>query len=57
MNQADRDAEKWMQANAKYQYKELIRAKESGDLHHINAFGEVVIEKPSVECSTVKEDV
>lgn len=57
MNQADRDAEKWMQAHAKYQYKELIRAKESGDLHHINALGEVVIEKPSVECSTVKEEV
>lgn len=62
MNQADRDAEKWMQAHAKYQYKELIRAKESGALHHINAFGEVVTEKSSVkgavsplEDATVKE--
>ena len=55
MNQADRDAQKWMEMQSRNQYRNLIQAKESGDLHHINAFGEVVIEKSSVEGSTVKE--
>ncbi len=44
MNQADRDAEKWMEANAKWQYRDLIIAKEAGHLHHINQHGDVVIE-------------
>ena len=45
MSQADRDAEKWMQANAKWQEQELYRAKETGKQYFINGFGDVVIEK------------
>jgi hypothetical protein len=45
MNQADRDAEQWQRANAKWQYRELIKAKESGDAHYINQHGDVVIER------------
>ena len=43
MNQADKDAKQWMEMNQKAQYKELIRAKESGDPHYINQHGDVVI--------------
>jgi hypothetical protein len=49
MNQADRDAEIWMQQHLRNQERELYRAKELGYLHHINQFGEVVIEKPKEE--------
>jgi len=49
MNQADKDAEKWMEMNQKAQYKELIRAKESGDPHYINQFGDVVVVKEKDE--------
>jgi hypothetical protein len=49
MNQADKDAEKWMQAHLRNQKRELYKAKESGELHHINQFGEVVTEKPKTE--------
>lgn len=44
MNQADKDAAKWMEANAKWQYRDLVIAKETGCLHHINQHGDVVIE-------------
>jgi len=44
MNQADKDAQKWMEANAKWQYKELIKAKESGDAYYIDKNGYVNIE-------------
>ena len=45
MSQADRDAEKWMQANAKWQERELYRAKETGEQYFIDGFGTVQIEK------------
>ena len=45
MSQADIDAQKWMEANAKWQQRELYKAKETGSLHHINQHGDVVIEK------------
>ncbi len=49
MNRADRDAEKWMQDNAKWQQRNLYRAKETGDAYFINEFGDVVIEKPKAK--------
>jgi hypothetical protein len=49
MNQADKDAEKWMEANAKWQYRDLIKAKETGQPHYINQHGDVVIEEKKDE--------
>jgi hypothetical protein len=49
MTQADRDAERWMQDNAKWQQRNLYRAKETGDPYYINAHGDVVIEKPKAK--------
>ena len=46
MNQADRDAEKWMQAHLRNQERALYQAKETGENYFINGFGEVVTEKP-----------
>lgn len=43
MSKADDDAAKWMAANSKWQQRDLIKAKESGDAHHINQYGDVVI--------------
>ena len=48
MNQADKDAQKWMEMNSKVQYRNLIKAKELGDLYYINANGDVVIHDPSL---------
>jgi hypothetical protein len=45
MNQADKDAEKWMEMNQKAQYREWIKATESGEPYYINQHGDVVIEK------------
>jgi len=45
MSQADRDAEKWMQANAKWQERELYKAKETGDAYYIDQHGYVITEK------------
>jgi hypothetical protein len=45
MNQADKDAQKWMEANAKWQQRELYKAKETGNAYYINQHGDVVIEK------------
>ena len=45
MNQADKDAAKWMEANAKWQERELYKAKETGNPYYINQHGDVVIEK------------
>ena len=47
MNQADKDAQKWMEMNARVQTRNLIKAKELGDLYYINANGDVVIHDPS----------
>ena len=49
MNQADKDAQKWMEANAKWQYRELIKAKEEGQPYYINQHGIVIIEKEKNE--------
>jgi hypothetical protein len=45
MSQADKDAEKWMQDNAKWQKRKLIEAKERGFTHWINQHGDVVAVK------------
>jgi hypothetical protein len=45
MNQADKDAQKWMEMNQKAQYRELIRAKETGAPYYISQHGDVVIEE------------
>ena len=47
MSKADDDAAKWMEMNSRVQYRNLIRAKELGDLYYINANGDVVIHDPS----------
>jgi len=47
MSKADDDAAKWMEMNAKVQQRELIRAKELGDLYYINANGDVIIHDPN----------
>ena len=41
---ADRDAEAWQQSFSKWVQRDLIRAKESGDLHHISKNGDVIID-------------
>ena len=46
MNQADKDAAKWMEANAKWQERELYKAKDIGTLHYINQHGDVVAYDP-----------
>lgn len=46
MNQADKDAEKWMQMHMRNQQRELIKAKELGTPHYINEFGDVVTKDP-----------
>jgi hypothetical protein len=46
MSKADDDAQKWMEANRKWQERNLYRAKETGDAYYINQFGDVVTEKP-----------
>lgn len=43
MNQADEDAQKWMEANQKWQYRDLIKAKETGTPYYINQHGDVVV--------------
>jgi len=48
MNQADKDAQKWMEMNARVQTRNLIKAKELGDLYYIDANGTVVIHDPSL---------
>ena len=51
MNQADKDAQQWMEANQKWQQRRLIEAKERGFTHYINQHGDVVTlpekEKPN----------
>jgi len=45
VNQNDKDAQKWMENNAKWQYRDLIKAKESGAPYHISEHGDVIFEK------------
>ena len=47
MSKADDDAAQWMEMNSRVQYRNLIKAKELGDLYYINANGDVVIHDPS----------
>ena len=47
MNQADKDAQKWMEMNARVQTRNLIKAKELGDLYYIDQSGTVIIHDPS----------
>ena len=49
MNQADKDARQWEEANRKWQERNLIEAKESGQPYYINQHGDVVIEKDKNE--------
>ena len=46
MNQADKDAQQWMEANQKWQQRRLIEAKERGFTHYINQHGDVVVYDP-----------
>jgi hypothetical protein len=48
MSKADDDAAKWMEMNSRVQYRNLIKAKELGDLYYINANGDVVIHDPKL---------
>jgi len=45
MSKADDDAAKWMEMNSKVQYREWIRATESGTPYYINSNGDVITEK------------
>ena len=45
MNQADKDAAKWMEANSKWQYRRWVAATESGAPYHIDQTGQVIIEE------------
>jgi len=49
MNQADKDARQWEEANRRWQERNLIEAKESGKPYYINQHGDVVIEKDKNE--------
>jgi hypothetical protein len=55
MSRADDDAAKWMEMNSRVQHRNLIKAKELGDLYYINANGDVIIHdatKPVEEKTT-----
>jgi len=56
MSKADDDAAKWMEANSKWQARNLIKAKESGDAYYINANGDVVIPQEGKPAVIVKRD-
>ena len=45
MSKADDDAAKWMQMNQAAQYREWIRATETGTPYYINTQGDVITEK------------
>ena len=45
MNKADKDAQKWQEMNQAAQYREWIRATETGTLYYINPQGDVITEK------------
>ena len=49
MNQADKDAEKWMEMNQRVQYRILIKAKELGDLYYIDQHGTVIVHDPKAK--------
>ena len=45
MSKADKDAQKWQEMNQAAQYREWIRATETGTPYYINTQGDVVTEK------------
>ena len=47
MSKADDDGAQWMAMNARVQTRNLIKAKELGDLYYINAQGDVIVHDPS----------
>lgn len=49
MNQADKDAQKWMEMDQKVQYRNLIKAKELGDLYYIDQYGTVIVHDPKAK--------
>lgn len=49
MSNAERDAQKWIEANRKWQERNLYRAKETGDPYYIDQYGQVIIEKPKAK--------
>jgi len=53
MSKADDDAAKWMEANAKWQRRELYKAKETGTPYYINAQGDVITYDPEVARDTL----
>jgi hypothetical protein len=52
MNQADKDAQKWMEMNQKAQYRKWVEATEAGDPYYISQHGDVVIERTENESKT-----
>ena len=44
MSKADKDAQKWQEMNQAAQYREWIRATETGTPYYINPQGDVVTE-------------
>ena len=56
MNQADKDAAKWLEMNQRVQQQNLYKAKEQGDAYYINQFGEVVIPQEGKPAVIVKRD-
>jgi hypothetical protein len=56
MSKADQDAAKWMENHAKWQERNLIKAKEQGDAYYINAQGDVVIPQEGKPAVIVKRD-
>ena len=49
MNQNDKDAAKWMEANSKWQQRRMYEAKENGDEYYIDEAGYVIINKDKGE--------
>jgi len=49
MSKADDDAAKWMEMNRAAQYREWIRATETGTPYYINTQGDVVTESVTHE--------
>jgi hypothetical protein len=43
MNQADKDAERWLEDRTQLQQRKLIEAKECGYAYYINQHGDVVV--------------
>ena len=42
MSKADEDAQKWMEANSKWQYRNWVNATETGTPYYIDNNGDVI---------------